>query len=114
MSTRKTLKCKTPGCNRPHHAHGYCQRCYDNIRKRKAGAPKDPAKEVLLHAKAGRQKPGEAPPRPAPGAPGKAGAAPAVSEGAKSPRLVLIKQRHEAMKREIDQIREDLESDEET
>jgi len=28
-------------------------------------------------------------------------------------RLVLIKQRHEAIRREIDQIREDLESDEE-
>jgi hypothetical protein len=34
-------------------------------------------------------------------------------EGQKSARLLLIKARHEAMKREIDQIREDLEAEEE-
>lgn len=36
-----------------------------------------------------------------------------VEESGKISRLGLIKQRHEAMKREIDQIREDLESEEE-
>jgi len=43
-------------------------------------------------------------------APGKGKAG---EEGKSSTRLALIKARHEAMKREIDQIREDLESDEE-
>jgi hypothetical protein len=43
------------------------------------------------------------------------GAAPAAlgEDGQKLTRLVLIKTRHEAIKREIDQIREDLESEEE-
>ncbi|HYF48929.1 MAG TPA: hypothetical protein VEJ63_05970 [Planctomycetota bacterium] len=36
-----------------------------------------------------------------------------TANGEKLTRLGLIKQRHEAMRREIDQIREDLESDEE-
>jgi len=36
-----------------------------------------------------------------------------AEEGGKISRLGLIKQRHEAIKREIDQIREDLESEEE-
>ena len=40
-------------------------------------------------------------------------AAPIALEQAKLTRLALIKARHEAMKREIDQIREDLESEEE-
>ena len=45
-----------------------------------------------------------------------AAAAPApvpASQDGKSSRLVLLKARHEAMKREIDQIREDLESEDE-
>ncbi len=39
-------------------------------------------------------------------------AVPAVHAEEKPTRLALIKARHESMKREIDQIREDLESDE--
>src|SRR5438128_730935 len=40
-------------------------------------------------------------------------AKPAGDDAGKSPRMILIKARHESMKREIDQIREDLEAEEE-
>ena len=64
-----------------------------------------------------------APARPAEAELGKPGRAARTRKGAAPPvavlpdeqpktRLALIKARHEAMKREIDQIREDLESDE--
>jgi hypothetical protein len=120
LSTSKPTNCKTPGCTKPHHAHGYCQKCYDNVRKRKRSAggsgahrgkwdPPDPKR------KDGKQTAAE-PPRaakgkPAPAAP--AGDKTAAPEAPKTTRVALLKARHEAMKREIDQIREDLAADEE-
>jgi hypothetical protein len=120
VSTHKALKCKVPGCNKPHHAHGYCQHCYDNLRKKKGGAVKGTGKAANQPAGAGaaQASAAEIPPRGAKqgrSAPATAvaAAAPAGPEAPKATRLVLLKARHEAMKREIDQIREDLESDEE-
>ncbi len=133
VKTKKSHKCKTPGCNKPHHAHGYCQNCYDEMRKKnkasgrrekidsKNGAKKsvklgeidvpDPEQESEI------EEIGTLP--PAPVSKRKAAAAPAAgpdgtspaNDPAKSGRLGLIRMRHEAMKREIDQIREDLESE---
>lgn len=124
MSTRKALRCKTPGCNRPHHAHGYCQHCYDNLRKRKPAASKRAGKATEmagLRPKDRKQRPadaealrsGRAVSGLALGTPEKGQGAVAGPEAQKSSRLLLIKARHEAMKREIDQIREDLEAEEE-
>jgi len=61
--------------------------------------------EVLPPAQAGRRTRSR---KGANGVAGQSGSAEAVKTG----RLALIKARHESMKREIDQIREDLESDE--
>jgi len=124
VSTRKALKCKTPGCHRPHHAHGYCQHCYDNLRKRSSGRAKGAGKTrelAGLKGRDGRHGPGGADAgtrgKAASGAVGgsaeKGETALAGPEAQKSSRLLLIKARHEAMKREIDQIREDLEAEEE-
>ena len=119
VSTRKALKCKTPGCSKPHHAHGYCQHCYDNLRK-KAGAPKASVKTARSTAapKGGdARKPDDNAPAPRGIRQGRAATSSAASaapgQDGKTTRLVLLKARHEAMKREIDQIREDLESEEE-
>ena len=130
MATRKADRCKIPGCNRPHHARGYCQNCYDDLRKKKKKA--DPVKSHSRDKKSRpvlKPKPAPVPhAQPAPAAPGKTRQlrkrapadalrphkAPASGEEAvKTGRLALIKIRHEAIKREIDQIREDLESEEE-
>jgi hypothetical protein len=123
-----SLKCKTPGCKRAHHAQGYCQNCYDDLRKKKSSskmksntnhkkqavaAPVKAAKEVkkevvaeLPVTQAGRRT------RSRQRAGAAAGAQANASADVQKGRLGLIKARHEAMKREIDQIREDLESDE--
>lgn len=118
MSTQKAQKCRTPGCNKPHHAHGYCQHCYDNLRKRKkppVKSAKADRQAAALPAKDGTQHPGAARQGRATAA-GPAPGAPPNNSGQQPPRsarVLLIKARHEAIKREIDQIREDLESDEE-
>jgi len=120
VSTRKALKCKTPGCSKPHHAHGYCQHCYDNLRK-KAGAAKasvKTARAAVAPKASDSRKPDANVPAPrgirqGRAATGAGTGAAAGQEAPKSGRLALLKARHEAMKREIDQIREDLESDEE-
>ncbi|MGD0091963.1 MAG: hypothetical protein ABSE73_18785 [Planctomycetota bacterium] len=118
MNKRKGLVCKTPGCNKPHHAHGFCQHCYDTLRKRKPAGAKSASKARLTAGLKGRNRLGDTSlvtlgtitlGSEQQGAAGK-GAGP---EGPKSTRLLLIKARHEAMKREIDQIREDLETEEE-
>jgi len=124
VSTRKALKCKTPGCRMPHHAHGYCQHCYDNLRKRKPAGPKGTGKTkemAGMKGKDGKRRPeeadalrsGKAVGGPAQASPEKGEPAGGGPEAQKSSRLLLIKARHEAMKREIDQIREDLEAEEE-
>jgi hypothetical protein len=119
VSTPKPLKCKVPGCNKPHHAQGYCQHCYDNLRKKKKAEVPKPVVKAVAHSKSKEAKqPAEEPVAPVRGTrTGRAAAAapapvPASQDG-KSSRLVLLKARHEAMKREIDQIREDLESEDE-
>ena len=119
MSKSKALKCKTPGCNKPHHAHGFCQHCYDNLRKRKSAVSKRAGKaKDLLEPKStdGRRRPEDAAllgSGQMPGSPENGQAPPGGAEAQKSSRLLMIKARHEAMKREIDQIREDLEAEEE-
>jgi hypothetical protein len=130
VSKRKALTCKAPGCKKPHHAQGYCQDCYDNLRKKKkadsvksntidkkhaptakakdarnnhAAEPAPPAKAAVPAAKVKGKR----------GRPSAALSAAMAGDEPKAGRLGLIKTRHEAMKREIDQIREDLESEEE-
>jgi hypothetical protein len=126
---KTALKCKTPGCKHAHHAQGYCQNCYDNLRKKKssskmksntnhkkqAAAPakavkeeKEKVKEPVAELAATQAGTRTRTRKGANGAPPAAVPASAELKG----RLGLIKARHEAMKREIDQIREDLESDE--
>ena len=104
-----TLKCKIPGCNKTHHAQGCCQNCYDNLRKKKKGeiprivvkpAPSSKLKDPKQHP--------EEPAAPARGIRRGVATAAIRADAGKSSRLVLIKARHEAIKREIDQIREDL------
>ena len=120
MSKHKTLRCKTPGCDKPHHAHGLCQHCYDNLRKRKPGGAKSAGKARVLaglKGKDGKNKPDDANIISAlgseafQGVTGRGQGGPGSPEAARSSRLLLIKARHEAMKREIDQIREDLETE---
>jgi hypothetical protein len=133
-SKRKALTCKLPGCKKPHHAQGYCQDCYDNLRKKKKVNAVKSNTIDKKHAPATKQKDGKN--NHAPAAAPAAKAAPAAvavkvkgkrgrpaanpdtarslsGDEPKAGRLGLIKTRHEAMKREIDQIREDLESEEE-
>lgn len=127
------LKCKTPGCKHPHHAQGYCQNCYDDLRKKKkAGNVKlntNHKKAAPAAAKSTKdtkelKKPHEEPVKELPQLKGKMRKGKIsgtqigeitnpAEEAAKLTRLGMIKARHEAMKREIDQIREDLESEEE-
>jgi hypothetical protein len=123
------LKCKTPGCKRAHHAQGYCQNCYDNLRKKKSSekmkSNTNHKKQAAAPAKAEKEQKVKEPVAELAATPagtrtrtrkGANGAPPAAQSGTvealKAGRLGLIKARHEAMKREIDQIREDLESDE--
>ncbi|HEY3319951.1 MAG TPA: hypothetical protein VGP72_05760 [Planctomycetota bacterium] len=125
MKTMKKLKCKVPGCNKPHHAQGYCQTCYDDLRKKKPGKQaklpvQASAKKAPPLTKGKEDKHLETPPVESGKARTRKGSAttPPAPAGAaasepKPGRLGLIKTRHEAMKREIDQIREDLESEEE-
>ena len=84
-------------------------------KKQKAPAPAK-LKPAVKQSKNGKSHPEKDAETPAPaGARGHAAAetAAAVTDPAKMTRVALIKARHEAMKREIDQIREDLESEEE-
>jgi hypothetical protein len=118
VSTSKAPKCKVSGCNKPHHAQGYCQHCYDNLRKKKKAEVPKPVVKAVAHSKSKEAKqPAEEPAVPVRGTrTGRAAAAAApqpASQDGKSSRLILLKARHEAMKREIDQIREDLESEDE-
>lgn len=119
MATRKALTCKVPGCNKPHHAQGYCQNCYDNLRKKKkAGAAKEDPKRrkdavTLAKYKDGKDNGKEKAPRGGKKAMQIAEITVSAEETPKTGRVTLIKARHEAIKREIDQIREDLESEEE-
>jgi hypothetical protein len=130
-SKRKALTCKTPGCKKPYHEQGYCQDCYDNLRKKKKVNSVKSNTIDKKHAAANKNKNGKASPSPEPasakdavttvkvkGKRGRPAANPALAaamagDEPKAGRLGLIKTRHEAMKREIDQIREDLESEEE-
>jgi hypothetical protein len=128
VKKRKTvaLKCKTPGCKRAHHAQGYCQNCYDDLRKKKSAGKMKSNTNHKKHAapvRASKEEPEKEVQEEAPAVPAgrkarsrqRPGAIPGVQAGSaelQKTRLALIKARHEAMKREIDQIREDLESDE--
>ncbi|MCY3022573.1 MAG: hypothetical protein NTW87_26635 [Planctomycetota bacterium] len=122
MSKRKAITCKVPGCNKPHHAQGYCQNCYDNLRKKKkkAGTAKGVSRTQKqigeLDLSAGKRA-SAGPARPSDKARAVQATAPSAAQSAageeapKSGRLALLKARHEAIKREIDQIREDLEAE---
>jgi hypothetical protein len=125
----KEAKCKTPGCKKPVHAKGYCKTCFNihnNHQDKKkastvkvANEKKHPVKtkdaEIKHKPEAAEDAPimvkGK-PGRKSRGANGQE-ATKATGEALKLTRVQLIRDRHEAMKREIDQIREDLESEEE-
>ncbi len=123
MAKRKVTQCKMNGCKKPAHAQGYCQSCYDNMRKKKKvvnvkNRVEEKKKALPLKLKNGKTQPRDIPAPvttklKVPKRGSLANAHPAGEENVKAGRVGLIKTRHEAIKREIEQIREDLESDEE-
>jgi hypothetical protein len=120
VAEQNAKRCKVPGCGRPHHARGFCQVCYDNQRKKGkpglsgAGGKKNPRdeKKDFKDRKALGDR-GSAQETSKIKNPQKRASEAGEGTEQKSARLTLIKTRHEAIKREIDQIREDLEAEEE-
>ena len=80
--------CAFPGCWNPHHAKGYCKKCYSQLRR--VGEKKF----ARLIAEAAESS-GGAPTGPM----------------SKEARLALIKKRYEVRKKEIEAIRKSLETE---
>lgn len=84
-------RCAVAGCSQPHHAKGYCKLHYSRLRR--GGDPKAAPSD------------GETP------LPRANAAAPAATTGNR--RLELIRERYELLRKEADQVREELMADEE-
>jgi hypothetical protein len=85
----QSKRCSFPGCPNAHHARGYCKKCYSTLRR------VGPAAFEKLAAEAR----------------GKAGPAGKPMKMTKVERLELIKKRHEIRQKEIEAIRQSLETE---
>ena len=106
-SSPEQTVCVAPGCNRPHHAKGYCKSHYSQLRRR-GGLPKAGKPEGACHVE-GCKRPAVANGRCA-----RHLAHPGISRKraiSKAERLKLITQRHDIMKREIAIINKALETE---
>lgn len=99
---KAAIGCQAPDCNEPHHAKGYCKRCYSRLR-RSGGFADEPRtlRAVDSRADKGRTR-GKAPTR----------AASVASPATGRSRLEELKRRYERMRREIARIAEAFDTEE--
>jgi hypothetical protein len=86
----KLKSCSFPGCRNPHHARGYCKKCYSLLRR------VGPAQFEKLVAQAKAKSSGPSAPK---------------TKLTKTERLELLKKRYEIRQQEIEAIRQSLETE---